>query len=417
MNTIEKHLEYLFTSLGLSNNMAIYVRLLTLLVLLSLLSFFFYWVTKKWIIPLFYKLFKKTSFTWDDVLVEKNAFRKLAHITPALIIKIGAPILFRDFPSSLSMVNKLTDAYLIFASVLIVVALLEVVESLFSKMPVFSDKPIASYFQLGRIVLYLISAILILSVLLGKSPIYFLSVFGAMSAVVLLIFKDTILGFVSSIQMSANDMVRVGDWIEMPKFNADGDVIAINLNTVKVRNWDKTVTTIPTYFFTSDSFKNWRGMQESGGRRIKRSLNINVKTVKFVDEKAREFYNKIFLLKDYVQLRQEEIEQFNSLYDFDPTVPINGRRMTNLGVFRHYVENYLKNHPKIHQGMTLLVRQLPLEDKGIPLEVYCFTKTTAWNEYEDIQADVFDHLLASASFFDLEVFQQVSGSDFSKNHL
>lgn len=415
MNTIEKHLEYLFTSLGLSNNMAIYVRLLTLLVLLSLLSFFFYWVTKKWIIPLFYKLFKKTSFTWDDVLVEKNAFRKLAHITPALIIKIGAPILFRDFPSSLSMVNKLTDAYLIFASVLIVLAFLEVIESLFSKMPVFSDKPIGSYFQLGRIILYLISAILILSVLLGKSPIYFLSVFGAMSAVVLLIFKDTILGFVSSIQMSANDMVRVGDWIEMPKFNADGDVIAINLNTVKVRNWDKTVTTIPTYFFTSDSFKNWRGMQESGGRRIKRSLNINVKSVKFVDATARESYKKIFLLKDYIETRQKEIEEFNSKYDFDSSVLINGRRMTNLGVFRHYVESYLKNHPKIHQGLTLLVRQLPLEDKGIPIEVYCFTKTTAWNEYEDIQADVFDHLLASASYFDLDVFQQVSGSDFSKN--
>lgn len=415
MNTIEKHLEYLFTSLGLSNNMAIYVRLLTLLVLLSLLSFFFYWVTKKWIIPLFYKLFKKTSFTWDDVLVEKNAFRKLAHITPALIIKIGAPILFRDFPSSLSMVNKLTDAYLIFASILIVLAFLEVIESLFSKMPVFSDKPIGSYFQLGRIILYLVSAILILSVLLGKSPVYFLSVFGAMSAVVLLIFKDTILGFVSSIQMSANDMVRVGDWIEMPKFNADGDVIAINLNTVKVRNWDKTVTTIPTYFFTSDSFKNWRGMQESGGRRIKRSLNINVKSVKFVDATARESYKKIFLLKDYIETRQKEIEEFNSKYDFDSSVLINGRRMTNLGVFRHYVESYLKNHPKIHQGLTLLVRQLPLEDKGIPIEVYCFTKTTAWNEYEDIQADVFDHLLASASYFDLDVFQQVSGSDFSKN--
>ena len=415
MNYIEKHLEYFFTSFGLSENIAHYVRLLTLLVLLSLLSFFFFWVTKKWVIPLFYKFFKKTSFTWDDILVEKNAFRKLAHITPALIIKIGAPILFRDFPSSLSMVNKLTDAYLIFASVLIVVALLEVVESLFSKMPVFSDKPIGSYFQLGRIILYLVSAILILSVLLGKSPVYFLSVFGAMSAVVLLIFKDTILGFVSSIQMSANDMVRVGDWIEMPKFNADGDVIAINLNTVKVRNWDKTVTTIPTYFFTSDSFKNWRGMQESGGRRIKRSLNINVKSVKFVDATARESYKKIFLLKDYIETRQKEIEEFNSKYDFDSSVLINGRRMTNLGVFRHYVESYLKNHPKIHQGLTLLVRQLPLEDKGIPIEVYCFTKTTAWNEYEDIQADVFDHLLASASYFDLDVFQQVSGSDFSKN--
>lgn len=415
MNYIENHLEYLFTSLGLSENMAHYVRLLTLLALLSFLSLFFFWITKKWVIPLFYKFFKKTSFTWDDAIVEKNAFRKLAHITPALIIKIGAPVLFKDFPSSLSVVNKLTDAYLIIVAVLIVVALLEVVESLFSKMPVFSDKPIGSYFQLGRIILYLVSAILILSVLLGKSPVYFLSVFGAMSAVVLLIFKDTILGFVSSIQMSANDMVRVGDWIEMPKFNADGDVIAINLNTVKVQNWDKTVTTIPTYFFTSDSFKNWRGMQESGGRRIKRSLNINVKSVKFVDATARESYKKIFLLKDYIETRQKEIEEFNSKYDFDSSVLINGRRMTNLGVFRHYVESYLKNHPKIHQGLTLLVRQLPLEDKGIPIEVYCFTKTTAWNEYEDIQADIFDHLLASASYFDLDVFQQVSGSDFSKN--
>lgn len=406
MNNIEKHLEYLFTSLGLSNNTAIYVRLLTLLVLLSLLSFIFYWVTKKCIIPLFYKFFKKTSFTWDDAIVEKNAFRKLAHITPALIIKIGAPILFRDYPSSLSIVNKLTDAYLIFASTLILVAFLEVIESLVSKKPVFSDKPLGSYFQLGRIIIYLISAILILSVLLGKSPVYFLSVFGAMSAIVLLIFKDTILGFVSSIQMSANDMVRVGDWIEMPKFNADGEVIAINLNTVKVQNWDKTVTTIPTYFFTSDSFKNWRGMQESGGRRIMRSLNINVKTVKFVDDATRESYKKIFLLKDYIESRQKEIEEFNSKYDFDSSVLMNGRRMTNLGVFRHYVENYLKNHRRIHQGLNLLVRQLPLEDKGIPLEVYCFTKTTAWNEYEDIQSDIFDHLLASASFFDLEVYQR-----------
>lgn len=413
MKYIENHLEFFFTSLGLSESFAHYIRLLTLLLLLFLLSFLCFWLTKKCVIPFFYKIFKKTSFTWDDVIVEKNALRKLAHITPAVIIKVVAPILFKDFPASLFIVNRLTDAYMVFAIILILVAFLEVLEAIFSRMSLFQDKPIRSYFQLGRIILYLALTILILSILLGKSPIYFLSIFGAMSAVVLLIFKDTILGFVSSIQISTNDMVRVGDWIEMPKCNADGNVIAINLNTVKVQNWDKTVTTIPTYFFTSDSFKNWRGMEESGGRRIMRSLSINVKTVKFVDAATRESYKKIFLLKNYIDTRQHEIELFNEQYDFDSSVLINGRRMTNLGVFRHYIECYLRNHRGVNQNLNLLVRQLPLEDKGIPIEVYCFTKTTAWSEYEDIQADIFDHLLASASFFDLEIFQQVCGSDLS----
>lgn len=414
MNYIEHNLETLFVSLGLSQNVAHYGRLFALLTLFFLVAFFFFGLTKKVFIPFLYKIFIRTSFTWDDVLVERNALGKLAHLVPAIIVKTGAPALFNDFPSSLSIVNKLTDAYLIIASVLVIVAILETIEIIFSKMPVFSEKPLGSYFQLGRMILYLISAILVLSVLLGKSPVYFLSVFGAMSAVVLLIFKDTILGFVSSIQMSSNDMVRVGDWIEMPKFNADGDVIAINLNTVKVQNWDKTVTTIPTYYFTSDSFKNWRGMQDSGGRRIKRSISIDVKSVKFIDPAAREEYKKYFLLKDYIESRQLEIEASNKEFDFDSSVLLNGRRMTNLGVFRHYVDSYLKNHPEIHQGMTLLVRQLALEDKGIPIEIYCFTKTTAWVKYEDIQSDVFDHLLAAVSYFGLDVFQQVSGSDLLK---
>jgi miniconductance mechanosensitive channel len=225
-----------------------------------------------------------------------------------------------------------------------------------------------------------------------------------MTAIILLIFKDTILGFVASVQMSANDIVRVGDWVEMPKFNADGDVIAINLNTVKVKNWDKTVTTIPTYYFITDSFKNWRGMHESGGRRIMRSLFINVQTIKFVNPEEREQYKKYYLLTDFIIKRQEEIEHFNTEHNFDTSELINGRRMTNIGVYRHYIVSYLKNHKQIRQDMTLLVRQLPIQDRGIPIEIYCFTKTTAWIEYEGIQADIFDHLVAAAGFFDLEIF-------------
>ena len=221
------------------------------------------------------------------------------------------------------------------------------------------------------------------------------------------------MGLVASVQISSNDMVRVGDWIEMPKFNADGDVLAINLNTVKVQNFDRTITTIPTYYFISDSFKNWRGMVESGGRRIKRAIYINAQSIRFVDPDTRERYKKFNLLTEYINKRQKEIEEYNANNNIDTSILINGRRMTNIGVFRHYVENYLKNHPRISKEMTLMVRQLAIEDRGVPIEIYCFTNTTKWTEYESIQADVFDHVLSAAGFFDLEIFQQPSGKDIS----
>ena len=306
----------------------------------------------------------------------------------------------------------MTDAYLIIAGLVIVLAMLKVFEYVVAKSPVFADKPVASYFQLARIILYVTSGVLVFSVLLGKSPLYFLSAFGAISAIILLIFKDTILGLVASVQISSNDMVRVGDWVEMPKFNADGDVVAINLNTVKVQNFDKTITSIPTYYFITDSFKNWRGMQESGGRRIKRSLYINVRTIKFVDPETRERYKKYQLITDYVTQRQQQIEAFNKDRQIDTSELINGRRMTNIGVFRHYVEHYLRSLSTIRDDLTLLVRHLPVQDRGLPIEVYCFTNTTKWAEYESIQADIFDHLLAAAEYFDLEIYQQPSGSDF-----
>src|SRR5690606_26494463 len=320
--------------------------------------------------------------------------------------------IFADFELLLSIVIKLTNAYLIVVSMSVFFAVIKVFEYNLSKHPAFKNKPLTSYFQLVRILLYIVTIILVFSVILNKSPLYFLSAFGAMTAILLLVFKDTILGLVASVQMSSNDMVRVGDWVEMPKFNADGDVIDINLNTVKVQNWDKTITTIPTYYFITDSFKNWRGMQQTGGRRIKRAIFVDVHSVKLIDPPMREKLKKYQLVTDYIETRQKEIEEYNALHNVDTSVLINGRRMTNLGVYRKYIESYLRSHPKIKQDMTVMVRQLANENKGIPIEIYCFTDTTAWVEYEAIQADIFDHFYSTSTFFDIEIFQEPSGRNF-----
>lgn len=404
-------IEKILLGWGVSSTYVTSLRLIILITALFLLSTLFFFITKKYVIQTIYKIFKKTSIHWDDVLAEERVFDRTAHIVPAIFLRLFSPLIFKDFPGLITLVNKFTDIYIIVVAVLIVISILKVIEVSIEKHKVFEDKPIAGYFQLLRIVLYLAASILVFSILLGKSPVYFLSAFGALSAILLLVFKDTILGFVASVQISANDMVRVGDWIEMPKFNADGDVIAVNLNTVKIRNWDKTVTTVPTYYFITDSFKNWRGMQESGGRRIKRHLYINIKTIKFVSPEMRERFKKYQLITDYIHQRQQEIDRYNQEHQIDTSELINGRRMTNIGVFRKYIELYLRSNKRINQHMTLLVRQLPIEDRGVPIEVYCFTATTAWADYEEIQSDIFDHLLSAATYFDLEIFQSPGGSD------
>src|SRR5690606_16201638 len=345
--------------------------------------------------------------------IRRRVFNWVSHIFPVIIINGLIPQLFRDFKSILPFVTKCAYVYTIIVGLNILLAFLKVLENYWQKSEAFKDKPLTSYSQLMSIILYIAAFIFILSVILDQSPIYFLSAFGAMTALLLLIFKDTILGLVASVQMSANDMVRIGDWVEMPKFNADGNVIAINLNTVKVRNFDKTITTIPTYYFITDSFKNWRGMVESGGRRIKRSIYINVHSIRFVDPELREKFKKFYLVKDYIVDRQKEIEAYNASHDFDTSELINGRRMTNIGVYRKYVENYLKKHPRINKEMVIMVRQLSIEDKGVPLEIYCFANTTEWVEYESIQADIFDHLLAATRYFDLDIYQQPSGQDIA----
>ncbi len=413
VNYIEEKTEQLIINLGIPEYWVSYCRLLVFLIFLILIASIAFLITRKIISQFLYKLFRKTSFTWDDSIADTRALDKLAHIAPAVFVRLMAPTIFADFVQILPFVIRLTDIYLIVVGMTIFFAILKVGEYSLSRHPAFKDKPLTSYFQLIRILLYIVTVILVLSILLGKSPVYFLSAFGAMTAILLLVFKDTILGLVASVQMSSNDMVRVGDWVEMPKFNADGDVVDINLNTVKVQNWDKTITTIPTYYFITDSFKNWRGMQQSGGRRIKRALYVDVHSVKLVDIETREKFKHYQLINEYIKNRQQEIEQYNKEENIDTSVLINGRRMTNLGVYRKYIEYYLKNHPKIKQDMTVMVRQLASENKGIPIEIYCFTNTTAWLEYESIQADIFDHLYSTAAFFDVEIFQEPSGKNFA----
>jgi len=273
-------------------------------------------------------------------------------------------------------------------------------------------RSIRSYTDAAKIIAYIMAAIFVISILTGKSPWGILSVLGGFTVVLMLVFKDTILGFVASIQLSGHDMVRVGDWIEMPKYGADGDVIEVTINTVKVRNWDKTVTTIPTYTLVSDSFKNWRGMSESGGRRIKRSLYIDMNSVKFCTDAMLERFGGYQLIGDYVRTRKEEIEAHNREHSIDTSRLINGRRQTNLGVFRAYIAAYLKNHPRIHREMTFLVRHLASGPTGLPVEIYVFSNDQQWANYEAIQADIFDHLLAAVGEFDLQIFQNPTGRDF-----
>ncbi|HEY8365802.1 MAG TPA: mechanosensitive ion channel domain-containing protein [Bacteroidia bacterium] len=413
LGQFEQWIEQLIRSAGVRDNIAMYLRLLAVTIILVIIAFGVHWIGKRILAYYYKKILRRNAQFFEDLTIRRRVFNWVSHIFPVIIINGLIPQLFRDFQSILPFVTKCAYVYTIIVGLNILLAFLKVLENYWQKSEAFKDKPLTSYSQLMSILLYIAAFIFILSIILDQSPIYFLSAFGAMTALLLLIFKDTILGLVASVQMSANDMVRIGDWVEMPKFNADGNVIAINLNTVKVRNFDKTITTIPTYYFITDSFKNWRGMVESGGRRIKRSIYINVHSIRFVDPELREKFKKFYLVKDYIVDRQKEIEAYNASHDFDTSELINGRRMTNIGVYRKYVENYLKKHPRINKEMIIMVRQLSIEDKGVPLEIYCFANTTVWVEYESIQADIFDHLLAATRYFDLDIYQQPSGQDIS----
>ncbi|MEL7536760.1 MAG: mechanosensitive ion channel family protein [Pseudomonadota bacterium] len=348
----------------------------------------------------------RTSGRWDDAFIDHGVVTHLSHIIPTGVVYFGIALVPGLADAVVTGIRNVALAYAAFVAVRAVSAALSAANTLYELRPDARKHPIKGYIQLAKLFAYCCAAILIVSALLGQNPLLLLSGFGALTAVLLLVFRDTILSLVASVQLSSLDMVRVGDWIEMPQFDADGDVIDIALHTVRVQNWDKTITTIPTHRLISDSFRNWRGMSDSGGRRIKRSIVIDTSSVRFLEADEIAHFRRFVLLAPYLASKEAELADYNAAIDADTDDAVNLRRLTNLGTFRAYTENYLNNHPRISDAMTLLVRQLQPTAEGVPIEIYCFTRTTAWGAYEAIQADIFDHLLAILPRFGLRAYQQ-----------
>ena len=359
-------------------------------------------------------LVKRTRVTWDDILLDRSVLVHLSRMVAPLVLSITLPMAFDGVQSvTLTLIGRLCHILILVTFLSFVNSLLKAIYAVYSAQERFRDRPLKGLLQTVQVALWFVGGIVVIALLLDKSPLSLLAGLGASAAVLMLIFKASIMGVVSGVQLSANDMLKVGDWIAMPKYGADGTVIEVTLNTVKVRNWDNTITTIPPYLLVSDSFQNWRGMTESGGRRVKRSVNIDMNSVRFCTPQMLDKYRRIKLLADYIDQTEQVIKAYNAEQEIDNSVLVNGRRQTNLGVFRAYLSAYLHNLPGVRDDMTLLVRHLQPTDHGIPIELYFFTRTTEWGAYEKIQADVFDHLLAIVPEFDLRVFQSPTGADFN----
>lgn len=401
------------TDRGIAESTANYLGVAATIILILILAYASYWITKRYMVHVIEIIFHRSRNTWDDYLVKHGFIRRLSLLMPIIVVYMSADLMLPGKALTSELFKRLSMVFFVFAGVWMLDAILHVAREIYNKSEASSRRPIRGYLDGIKIIAYVMAGIFIVSILTGKSPWGVLSILGGFTVVLMLVFKDTILGFVASIQLSGHDMVRVGDWIEMPKYGADGDVIDVTIHTVKVRNWDKTITTIPTYSLVSDAFKNWRGMSESGGRRIKRSLFIDMSTIKFCTDEMLEHFKKFDLIKNYIVEKQEEIIRYNQEHVTDPQQLINGRRQTNIGVFRSYIVAYLRNHPKIHQGMTFLVRHLEPAQYGLPIQIYVFSSDQAWANYEAIQADIFDHLIAAVPEFDLRLFQNPSGYDFA----
>ncbi len=383
----------------------------TILIVLALVSFY---ITRRVLLEAAKQWVKNSKTHWDDVLVKHRFFRKLSLAVPVIIINYITPYVLEDYPLFTKFIQTACNIYIIFVMIFVLNSFFRAVEEIYNSTKMARRRPIKSYLQVVQIVIYIIAGIIIISSLLDKSPTVLLGGLGAMSAVLMLVFKDSILGFVGGLQLSANKMVLPGDWISMPKFGADGVVQEITLVTVKVQNWDKTITTIPTYNLITDPVTNWRGMEESGGRRIKRSLMIDMQSIKFCTPEMLQKFSSFHLLKSYIAHKEDEIKKFNETHKLDDNTVYNGRRQTNIGVFRAYLEKYLRNRKDIHQDMTFLVRQLQPTEKGLPMEIYVFSRIQAWAEYEAIQADIFDHILAILPEFELSVYQYPTGKDLAR---
>ena len=417
---IEYLIEYLsklvnanFLQLGLSEKVVESLVRGSMFLVVLCLSWFVYKIVQGPLNRSLERLSSHTNQQWDNVLVEKHVFQRLLNFVPLILIYVlTSPIL--SGTELLALSQTLINVLFLLAAMLTIDALLSALLAIYSSSGIAKEISITPFVQVLKLALYFVSGILLLSLLLQKTPLYFLSGLGALTAVLMFVFKDILMGFVAGIQLIANKMVAPKDWIEMPKYGADGDVIEITLTTVKVQNFDNTITTIPTYALINESFKNWRNMNLSGGRRIKRYVNIDLSSIKFCDTEMLERFIKIQLISKDIQDRQAEIKVSNEENNIDESTLVNGRRLTNIGIFRAYVEAYLRQHPQISNQMTFLVRQLSPRENGLPIEIYVFCKETNWNIYEAVQADIFDHILAVVPEFDLRVFQEPSGSDFQK---
>ena len=415
LTSISSALEKLLVNtLGVNPEGAFLTKTL-ILVLAAAVILYVVWRVSKWLllrwIP---KATKRTKTEWDDIILNNRVIAAIALLIPVMLLDYLAPSIFAGIWQVIPFVKGTTDVIMVFTVAWIVASVFNSVNEILAGNPDFVDKPIGSFTQLGKIFVYSIASVLAISIVFDKSPIYLLSGFGAVAAVVLLVFKDSILGFVASIQLSANNMVQVGDWVTVPKYNADGDVLEINLTTIKVQNFNLTITTIPTYAFVADSFTNWRGMEMSNGRRIKRAIHIQMNSIKFCNAETLERFQKIQLVSEHIVKRQAEIDLYNKEHKVDGSVMANGRKLTNIGVFSVYLENYLMSNPNINQKMTIMVRQLSPAVSGLPLEIYAFSIHKDWKVYEGVISDIFDHVIAAASEFDLNIFENPTGTDFQK---
>jgi len=390
---------------GCNNTIALYSSLFVNLIILSTAAYLIYLVFRIVLVTVLAIIAKRTKTKFDDLLIDNKTAKYIAYLIPFLFIYKSVPIILKYFVKWESIFGKIVGIYILVLSLWIIRSILKSIRDHLKQQQKYSDKPIDSYIQVIMIVLWLYGVIVIIYEIFDVDRTTILGTLGALSAIVILIFRDTILGFVASVQVSLNDMVRIGDWITFDKFGADGDVIEINLATVKVRNFDNTTTTIPTYSLISDSFRNWRGMLDSDGRRIKRHILVKAKSIRFLTEDDLQKMKKIQLVSKYIDERQAEIDKYNKIYNVDKSLSINGRNMTNFGLFRKYITKYLEYYPGLNQNMILLCRQLQPTAQGIPLEIYVFSKDQSFEQYEYIMADIFDHIIASIVYFDLEIYE------------
>jgi miniconductance mechanosensitive channel len=374
-----------------------------------------YLVTRQVLLAAIRRMAARTRTHWDDRLVERGFFSRLALLVPAAVVYLASPFFTDPFFSTLALdvvLRRLATAWIVVVALRAISSLLNAAADIYDSLDRNRGNPISGLVGAVKLVLWVLGIILCLAAVTGKDPSVLVAGIGALTAVLMLVFKDSIMGLVASIQIFSNDLVRVGDWIEMPAFGIDGDVLAVTLTTLKVQNWDRTIATVPSYAVITDSVKNWRGMQDSGGRRIKRSIAIDMSSVKFCSPELIDRFSRFSMLEDYISGKQEEVTNYNRQHGVDMSEIINGRRITNLGTFRAYLVEYLRRHPEINNEMTLLVRQLPPSSSGIPIEIYVFSRDKEWSSYESLQADIFDHVLAVVGEFELRVFQNPTGADW-----